>query len=536
MSEKSNAAMLIRLYPNKQQEMLLTKCCLFRFRYYKALALWWNSTYKICCQLYKDFCEKEIDEQKRKEYSKTLPWPPKKVSKEGLNDTCLKVVFDKVPKYIKFACTQNFTDKPKKGKFKGIDKNYGDVFRINAVYMPTIYGNNFCASSAANWCKDNFAQSVTKTFSKENIEKVKQKNKERIAKGLKPKPCPPTSIKSPKFKDVNTFKVSVSDLNVQRNKQNNNKITKINIPFLSGEYRKKYDDSIEWISCSLSDLWFEKINSVSAITIKKNGANQWYAALNVNVTQTNKKELTGKECGIDLGIKTTATIAANIIGEQSTVYDKHTKQDMPIEKIKTLEEKKAHLQKIQNRRIKTWVRLHKDKEAKGLKFNTGENNKDNHAVVVYKKYYQSKSFVETEKRIAKIDNDIANIRKEFSEQFSHNIAKNYDAVGLEDLNVKGMTKNHKIARSIERIGFYKIRKAIERKVGKDNVVYINRFAPSSQTCSHCGFKNKKVKNISVREWTCPQCGCHHDRDENAASNIRPSAQKICEKYIDNKGK
>ena len=78
MSEKSNAAMLIRLYPNKQQEMLLTKCCLFRFRYYKALALWWNSTYKTCCQLYKDFCEKEIDEQKRKEFSKNTTMATKK--------------------------------------------------------------------------------------------------------------------------------------------------------------------------------------------------------------------------------------------------------------------------------------------------------------------------------------------------------------------------------------------------------------------------------------------------------------------------
>lgn len=107
-------------------------------------------------------------------------------------------------------------------------------------------------------------------------------------------------------------------------------------------------------------------------------------------------------------------------------------------------------------------------------------------------------------------------------------------VGLEDLNVKGMTKNKRLSRSIKRIGFYKIRTAIERKMGKDNVVYLNRFAPSSQICSHCGYRNKAVKDLNVREWTCPSCGHHHDRDENAASNIRPSMQHKCLKVLDTK--
>lgn len=503
----STSALLVRIYPNNKQESLLNKGFLFRFYYYKALAMWWNITYDTCCKLYHSFCEKEQDAEKQKEYSKTLPWPSKKLTKEGLNDTCLKVVYDQVPKFMKFACVKDFTDIVKNGKDKGEVKNYGDVFKLNSVYLPTKYGVNFVSSGVSSWCKENFARAVKMTFEKG------KKN---------------TRVRYPNIKEANTFKISIKCL--QTKKKANGKVNKIYIPFLSGVKRKQLGSSIEWFDCSLSDSQLLKVTDATNMTITKNSAGQYYVSVGVTIDGKDHQE-TGCECGIDLGIKTTATLAINMVGETSSKQDKFTKYDLPVEKIKMLEEKIEFLQSIQMRRIKTWVRLHKEDEAKNLKMNTDKNDRSHNAVIVYNKKYKSRAYINTEKRIAKLNKDIANIRKNFSEQFSRHIADNYDVVGLEDLNVKGMVKNHKLARSINRIGFYKLRSAIERKVKKGNVIYIDRFAPSSQVCSICGYKNSKVKNLSIREWDCPYCGHHHNRDENAASNIRPSVQTLCLKEI-----
>lgn len=507
---QSNSALMVRIYPNHKQAALLERGCLYRFRYYKMLAVWWNMMHDICCDAYRDFCEKETDKEKQEAFSKTLPWPSKKLTKEGLNDTCLKVAYDKVPKWMKFACAKNFTDIPKKGKEKGIPKNYGDVFRLNAVYLPTVFGERPVAGSVFNWCKEDFAKAVTKTFEKG------KKN---------------THVRFPKRNEADTFKFNIKSLQVKKNNKGN--VCKIYVPFLSGDKRKKHGKEIEWIDCSLSDTQLTRVTSASAMTVKKNNAGQWFVSVAV-CKETEKHVETGCECGIDLGVKTAATIATNMVGEDSPEHESFSKRDLPIERIKMLEHKIEHLQNVQMRRIKTWVRLHKDDEAKGLKMNTDKNDRAHNAVIVYRERFQSNAYKQTERRIAKLSNDIANIRKDFSEKFSHEIAVKCDKVGLEDLNVKGMTKNKRLSRSIERIGFYKIRTAIERKMGKDNVVYLNRFAPSSQMCSHCGYRNKAVKNLNVREWTCPSCGHRHDRDENAASNIRPSMQPKCLKVLDTK--
>ena len=82
-------------------------------------------------------------------------------------------------------------------------------------------------------------------------------------------------------------------------------------------------------------------------------------------------------------------------------------------------------------------------------------------------------------------------------------------------------KNHHLAKSVSDVSMYELRRKLQYKsdwYGRQLVV-IDRFFPSSQTCSVCGFQNADVKNLSVREWTCLQCGTHHDRDVNAARNI-----------------
>ena len=461
----------------------------------------------ICCDAYHQFCEKETDKAKQGEFVKTLPWPRKKLKREGLNDTCLKVDYDKVPKWMKFACEKDFTDIPKKGKEKGIPKNYGDVFRLNAVYLPKVFGERPVDSSVSKWCKSHFANAVEKTFEEGSDN---------------------THVNVPKRKKANTFKFDITSLQVKKNQKGN--VCKIYVPFLSVENRKRFGKEVEWFECSLSDTQFAKLYDASDMTVKKNSVGQWFVSV-TGCKKPEKHEDTGCECGIDLGVRTSATLAANMIGESSTEYDRFEKHDLPYERITMLEQKINHLKKIQMRRVKTWVRLHKDNEAKGLKFNTEKGDRAHNAVCVYRKHFRSNAYNVTEKRIAKLSRDIANLRKDFTEKFSHEVSVKYDKVGLENLNVQGMAKNKRVSKSILRVGFYQIRTAIERKVGTDNVIYLNRFAPSSQVCSRCGYRNRAVKKGHVHEWTCPSCGYHHDRDENAASNIRPSAQDKCMKEL-----
>ena len=98
---------------------------------------------------------------------------------------------------------------------------------------------------------------------------------------------------------------------------------------------------------------------------------------------------------------------------------------------------------------------------------------------------------------------------------------------MEDLNVKGMMKNHKLAEAISEMNFGEFRRILQYKAlwcGRD-VLFVDRFYPSSKTCNHCGYVNKKLK-LSDRQWTCPECGTHHDRDINAAVNILEEGIRI----------
>ena len=92
---------------------------------------------------------------------------------------------------------------------------------------------------------------------------------------------------------------------------------------------------------------------------------------------------------------------------------------------------------------------------------------------------------------------------------------------IEDLHVKGMLANDKLARAISDVGFGMFRSQMEYKAKRYNtrLVIANRWYPSSRLCSVCDWKNE-VLTLKDREWTCPQCGAHHDRDRNAAQNLK----------------
>lgn len=123
-------------------------------------------------------------------------------------------------------------------------------------------------------------------------------------------------------------------------------------------------------------------------------------------------------------------------------------------------------------------------------------------------------------KVAALHASIADKRLDFLHQLSTHIIRENQTVVLEDLNVSGMLKNKKLARSIADVGWRQFRILLESKAEQygRQVVVINRWLPTSQVCSACGHRDGK-KELSVREWQCPSCGTIHDRDINAALNI-----------------
>ena len=131
-------------------------------------------------------------------------------------------------------------------------------------------------------------------------------------------------------------------------------------------------------------------------------------------------------------------------------------------------------------------------------------------------------------KVAKIHERIVNTRTDFLQKQSTALADENQIIYAEYLNIRGMVRNHKLAKAIIDVSWSAFFQMLEYKVKERNgfLIKVDTFYPSSQICHECGYKNPGVKDLKVRKWICPQCGAVHDRDQNAARNILAEGIRI----------
>lgn len=220
-------------------------------------------------------------------------------------------------------------------------------------------------------------------------------------------------------------------------------------------------------------------NPPSSVRVKQTPNGKYYVVFTVE-EDAQPLQKTDQVCGVDLGLHDLAVIATNTGKTEKISAPKY---------LRSSERKLKRLQQTLSRRKK------------------GSKNRGKARLLVASQH-----------------DKVANKRKDHAHALSRKLVNENQGIGLEDLNVKGMMKNKRLAKSISDAAFTSLVHCIEYKAKQADreVVRIGRFYPSSKTCSTCGNVLKELP-LSVREWTCPECDTTHDRDINAAINIMVAA-------------
>ena len=139
---------------------------------------------------------------------------------------------------------------------------------------------------------------------------------------------------------------------------------------------------------------------------------------------------------------------------------------------------------------------------------------------------KSNNFKKTKRKISRLYSKMANIRSNETHQLTTRLMREYGLIGIEDLDVQGMMGERRLARSVADMSFFEFRRQLEYKaaVSGVRVVVADRWYASSKICSACGNKYHEL-DLNEREWTCSKCGVHHDREVNAAQNLRNYAMR-----------
>ena len=222
-----------------------------------------------------------------------------------------------------------------------------------------------------------------------------------------------------------------------------------------------------------------------SVTVSLDAAGRYFATFLCTDVPSKDAHATDQEVGIDLGVKTLATLSDG------------TKIENP-----------RHLKKYERKLAREQRRLFRRKGAR-----KGEK--------------QSRRYLKQRKRVAKIHANIADARTDALHKITTMLADENQVLCMEDLNVKGMVRNHYLAKAVSDASFGEFARLLEYKCAERGrtIVKVDRFYPSSKTCSVCGHRLDALP-LSVRSWDCLACGAHHDRDVNAAKNMLTEGKRI----------